>query len=89
MSFVLGQISADFGKRKEKKLWDSWKGLQQLAFFGTETQNITLPREFVCTTNYVDSGYMSLLTRNRKRTSREADRYYESCIEETHSSNSQ
>lgn len=33
-AFVLAQMGRDFGKRDEKKLWESWGGKPSMAIFG-------------------------------------------------------
>lgn len=82
ISFLLGQIGADFGKHLEKRLWREWGGPPTTRFLRHGN------REFNEVTRRRVHGKLRALGlvvpthEEQKRDERAADEYYQSCTEE-------
>ncbi len=82
LSFFLGQISADFGKRLEKRLWESWGGPPTTRFLrhgNREFNSVTRDRVHV---KLRGIGLYVPTSEEQEQDRDEADLHYQSCTEE-------
>ncbi len=82
LSFSLGQVAADAGKRKEKRLWDGWGGPPTTRFLRHDNPEFNaVTRQRVHTS--LRSMGLDVPTRERQLADpQEADMHFESCTHE-------
>ncbi len=82
ISFFLGQVGADFGKRLQKNLWVSWGGPPTTRFLrhgNCEFNEVTRGRVHA---KLRELGFYVPTREDQEQNQRAADTHYESCTEE-------
>ncbi len=82
ISFLLGQLGADFGKRLESKLWQSWGGPPTTRFLRHGNSEFNENTRLRVHGNLRALGLHVPTKEEQEQNCQVADSYYESCTEE-------